>query len=315
MTPLRVVLVTGTPRSGTTPVGDALAAAPRVRTLYEPLNFHVGDRRVRSYFEVPGDDGFPESLADQLIADITRLRLRLRPGLFPEDRGVRRLVKRATGSRTLATYRMARLDRRATTLVWKDPFGAFLARRAAGVHGIPVVVTFRPAQAVAASFKRLAWSFDVDDLLTRMGAEGERYRGAVAGVDLRVPALNAAALWFVVNDWLLRAAQEVTGITFVDLDRLVDDRAGTLRALYTVLDLPWTAATQDHLRATAAGDGPAAPAGTRAHGGRRDPSAVNRYWVDVLTAGEADRIEQLTAGLAGRLRAAAITAHAQPPPP
>jgi hypothetical protein len=315
VTPRRVVLVTGTPRSGTTPVGDALASAPGVRTLYEPLNFHVGDRRVRHYFEVPGADGFPESLTDQLITDIARLRLHLRPGVFPEDHGWRRLAKYVTGSRTLMTYRLARLDRRATTLVWKDPFAVFLARRAAAVHGIPVFVTFRPAHAVAASFKRLRWSFDVDDLLTRMDNEGERYRTAIAGLDLRVPAQNGAALWFVVNDWLLRASQEVAGITFVDLERLVEDRAGVLRALYALLDLPWTGASETHVRSSAIGDGPAAPEGSRAHGGRRDPSAVNRYWVNVLDADDVDRIEELTGDLAGRLRAAAITAHGQPPPP
>lgn len=310
----RVILVTGTPRSGTTPVGDALAVAPGVRTLYEPLNRHVGDRRVRTYFEVPGSDGFSTALADSLIADIAALRLHLRPGVFPEDRGMRRALKRITGSRTLVTYRLARLDRRASTLVWKDPFGAFLAARAATVHDVPVLVTFRPAEAVAASFKRLGWSFDVTGLVARLGSDGARYSAVLDDVDLTRPAHNAAALWYVVNDWLLRAAEQAPGIAFVDMDRLVQDRVGTFRALYTMLGLPWTPRTQAHLSSAEAGAGPATPQTTRAHGGKRDPAAVNRYWVDVLDAEEAARVTQLTAGVASRLRDAAVLATSQPHP-
>ena len=167
----RLVLVTGTPRSGTTPVGDVLAAARRTRTLYEPLNRHVGDRRVRRYFEVPGTGGFMDATVDGLVDDVRRLRLRLRPGLFPEDRGPRRLAKRLTGSRARMTYRLARLPPRPRTLVWKDPFAAFLAEDVARRHDVPVVVTLRPPEAVAASFKRLGWAFDVHDLLGRLDAD------------------------------------------------------------------------------------------------------------------------------------------------
>lgn len=311
----RLILVTGTPRSGTTPIGDALAAAPRTRTLYEPLNFHVGDRRVRRYFEIPGAGGFAEADADELVRDIGRLRLRLRPGLFPEDRGLRRAVKRFTGSRTTSTYRAARLDARARTIVWKDPFAAFLAARVAAVHAIPVIATFRPPHAVAASFKRLGWRFDVDDLVSRLAATGFQPDQLEAEWDLSQPAINAAALWRLVNAELLRAAQERPAVCLVDMDAVVADRDGVIRRLYARLGLQWTSRTEAHLDRSAKGEGPAAPQTTRAHGGRRDPAAVNRYWVDVLTAEEADAVSRITDGLHDRLRAHATTVSGQLQPP
>ena len=307
----RVILVTGTPRSGTTPVGDALAAAPGVRTLYEPLNFHVGDRRVQRYFEVPGAAGFSVAAADELIRDVARPRLQLRPGIFPDDRGLRRAVKHLTGSRTLSTYRLARVDPRATTLVWKDPFAAFLADRVAAGHAIPVVATYRPAPAVAASFKRLGWSFDVVDLAQRLAAAGRPAGFDVAGLDLAVPAINGAVVWRLVNDALLQAARRNPDVVLLDMDAFVADRTGVLAGLCRRLDLTWTPAVDRHLQRSAAAGGPAAPATARAHGGRRDASAVNRYWVDVLTADEARAVERITGETAARLQA--VSGHEQPP--
>ena len=302
-----LVVVTGTPRSGTTPVGDTLAAAPGARTLYEPLNFHVGDRRVRRYFEIPGAAGFSESTADELVTDVRRLRLRLRPGLFPEDRGLRRIAKRVTGSRTRMTYRRSRWDPRLRTVVWKDPFAVFLVPRLAGVHGVPVIVTMRPPAAVAASFKRLSWGFDVADLVERLGPEGERYRPLLEVERLERPAHNGAVLWHIVNDWLLRASQELPGVHVCDLEQLVRDRTAGYRDLYAKLGLAWTAATEAHLRAAEAAAGPARPQGTRAHGAPRDPAAVNAYWVDVLDSDEIALTDELNAELWRRAQHAAAT--------
>lgn len=302
----RLVLVTGTPRSGTTPVGDLLAAAPRAAALYEPLNAHVGDRRIARYFEVPGAGGFTDESCDELVAAVRELRLRLRPGLFPEDRGLRRAAKRVTGSRTLATYRRCRLHPRLRTIVWKDPFAVFLARRLAAAHDASVVVTVRPPEAVAASFKRLGWRFDVTDLVDRLGTAGAAYRNLVADSGVDGPAGNAAALWYVVNDSLLRAARDVPGIVIVNIDRLLADRVGAMRILYDRLDLAWTPAVERRVLGSGVGVGPARPVGARAHGGHRDPDAVNRYWTEVLTPAEAEAVSRLTGRLWRAVEASAL---------
>lgn len=295
----RLVLVTGTPRSGTTPVGDVLAAGPGSCALYEPLNFHVGDRRVRRYFEIPGADGFGDADVDELAAAVRELRLQLRPGLFPEDSGLRRLVKRVTGSQTRASYRRCRLRRDLATIVWKDPFAAFLAPRLAARHGIPTVATVRPPAAVAASFKRLNWRFDVADLARRCGAGP----ALLSGLDLDRPAVNAAALWHLVNGALLGATTD--GVHLLDMERVVADRTGEFRRLYERLGLTWSAAVLDRVQRSGRGTGPARPSGTRAHGGQRDPRAVNDYWRDVLDRDELLVTQRLNDELWQRVRAAA----------
>ena len=64
--PKRLVLVTGTPRSGTTAVGSILAAAPGARELYEPFNRHVGMVEVDVDFPVVGAGTLDEPDAGRL---------------------------------------------------------------------------------------------------------------------------------------------------------------------------------------------------------------------------------------------------------
>lgn len=296
MTP-RLVLVTGSPRSGTTPVGDLLALAPGARSLYEPMNAVVGDRRVRSYFAVEGKEGFA---LDALVADVARPRLDLRPGIFPEDPPWRRVVKRVTGSRTLATYRLCRVDPTLRTIVWKDPFAALVADEVAD-RGVPVVVTVRPPHAVAASFARLGWRFDVTSLLARSGAEVPQ----LETVDIELPAVNAAVVWHVVYSRLLALTERRPDVQLVDVDGLVADPVATGRRLYDAVGLAWTPRVERVVRRRWRSDaGPSRPTTDRAHGGRRDLAAVNRYWVGVLGADEVDAVERIAGELWQRLSAA-----------
>lgn len=299
----RLVLVTGSPRSGTTPVGDLLALAAGARSLYEPLNAHVGDRRIRRYFEVPGHDGFGDDDVAALLADIARPRLRLRPGLFPEDRGWRRLAKRVTGSRTTMTYRQCRLDPRLRTIVWKDPFATFLVRDVAAA-GVPVVATVRPPHAVAASFTRLDWRFDVADLARRLG----RGMPVATGLVPDRPAHNAAVLWHLVYGHLLDAARATPAVRLLDVDRLVEDPVGQASVLYEHMGLEWTQrVARDVEQRYRSSDGPAAPTGDRAHGGCRDLREVNRYWRGVLTDADVAVVDELDAELWSEVQRAATS--------
>lgn len=297
----RLVLVTGSPRSGTTPVGNLLALARGARSLYEPLNAHVGDRRVSRYFEVPGTGGFDE-VVHELLHDISRPRLRLRRGLFPGDRGWRRAVKHLTGSRTKMTYRLCRVDPTLRTIVWKDPFAAFLVAPVVA-SGIPVVVTVRPPHAVAASFVRLGWSFRVEELVTRLLEVGDDHRQLLDGVDLDLPAHNAAVLWHIVYQRLLDHAVSDPGVHLLDVEHLVVDPVVTARDLYRAVGLSWDARVERAvLRRFEPKGGPVRPPTERAHVGHRDLRQVNTYWEDVLTPADVEVVERLDADLWEQIR-------------
>ena len=154
----RTILVTGCPRSGTTPVGANLALAAGARYLYEPFNPSYGLQAISRYYQLPGADGFSPGDLDACVEAIRTLRLELRRYDGPHDTGWRRRVKRVVGGRSHLSYWLCRLDWTLDTIVWKDPIACLSTAAVVDRHRIPVVVTVRPAAAVAASYKRLQWN-------------------------------------------------------------------------------------------------------------------------------------------------------------
>ena len=304
--PVDLILVTGTPRSGTTVVGDVLAEAAGTRYLYEPLNKWVGLREIDEDFPVVGSSSFPpERLAD-LLGRIARLDLKLKPGVFPHDEGWRRLAKRVSGSRTTMSYRLCRLDPRLRTMVWKDPFALYLAGSVAGA-GLPVVVTVRNPWAVAASFKRLSWGFDAADLHRRLTEAGRPPSLDPATLDDPTdPVTNAAIHWTFAHEQLMAHLDEGRDLRLVDLEDIVEQPEAAYRGLYEHVGLRWTpeiAATITERYAEGTGAS-AAPTSTKPHEWRdRDVSQVNRYWSGILSEEEAERVRRIVGSLWDETRA------------
>jgi hypothetical protein len=277
-----------------------LSEAARTRYLYEPLNRWVGVRDIDHDFPVPGTARFPAAQLADLLGRIGRLDLDLKPGVFPHDTGWRRLGKRLTGSRTTMSYRLCRLDPWLRTVVWKDPFAVYLADGAAAA-GIPVIVTVRNPWAVAASFKRLGWSFDATELHHRLTEAGRRPTLDPATLERPAdPVTNAAAHWSMAHEHLLADQDGGRDLRLIDLDDIVERPVAAYRGLYQVAGLEWTdqIAARVGKRYAVGSGASAAPTSNKAHEWRdRDVSQINRYWSDILTEAEVERVERIVGPL------------------
>ena len=306
----KTILVTGCPRSGTTPVGANLALAPGARYLYEPFNPAYGLRAISRYYELPGANGFSLEAFDRCVEAIRHLRLDLKRYAWPEERGMRRWIKRLVGSRSQVSYWLCRLDRTLETVIWKDPIACLASSAVVDRHGIPVLVTVRPAAAVAASYKRLTWEPGLPAVLTSLSEIGLDF------ADLRLkyqrhagnPVIGAALLWSVVYTTLLQWAETRPGIRFVSLQDSIDRPLEVYRELYQWLGLRWTAMVERGLRRQYQGKdtrrAAPRPLPQRAHVSRRRLDEVNSYGSGLLTAEESAIIEEMTDELWNRLRAA-----------
>jgi len=292
----RLILVTGVPRSGTTAIGQMLSLAPGAGALHEPFNFHSGLKSVGCYFEIPGSQAFPVKQLDQTVEQIKNLNLVFKPGLFPLDKGLRRAVKYIVGARPLNSYRRLRLHGDLRTIIWKDPLACFAAERVTQHHQVEVLVTLRNPYAVAGSFKRMEWAFDLPDLVARLKQIDFDFTDELAWLEksLHASVTNGTVLWSVVYSILARWAQSNPRIRLVNLDDVVGDPVATYARLYKLLALDWSDRVAEKIAAYYRNESSrSAPKEKKAHDRSRNVAEVNTYWRGYLTEPEKDFVREV----------------------
>lgn len=285
----KVILVTGAPRSGTTVVGTQLGLAEHCTALYEPMNGDSGDRCVSRYFERPGQGGFSYEIFDDLMGRIGGLDLRLKSGVFQHEKGWKKLAKKIIGGQSRRSLRRAKLMRGLDTIIWKDPIAALAARAAVERFDVPVVVTYRPPEAVAASYKRLNWHFPVHDMAQSLGIDHPdggllHERGSKDLID------GAAALWAMIYGDLLDLAQaRPDKVHIVRMENVITDPKAVYDDLFSRLGLSagraavaGIAAAEAQRDAKGRSDQPTG----HPHSKNRNLRAANAYWRDLLTDDE-----------------------------
>lgn len=280
------ILVTGVPRSGTTWVARLLATAHATSLAgREPMN--------------PRGKQF--ALAGSVDA-WTRL--------SQESPAQRRVLRRAYGGREPRVY--SRYGRRqwAASLPWsrvvvKDPFALLSIPTLVRVtSAVPVVVHRHPA-AVLASYRRMGWSPDLEEV----AAVVARTRTEVPHADLSdvpVAGLSEAGamgvFWRSLHELFLLDSATVPSLVVVAHEELVGNEA-TCRALLSRLSLRWSPATEAEL---AHEESSAAAPSTTLHDFNRSPRQVNEGWRRHVAAEEIEEIEALTSSVRSRLDALSL---------
>jgi len=298
---LRILLVTGTPRSGTTAVGKMLSLGRGVCSLHEPFNYHAGLWEIERYFEIPGTGSFSQGKLDLCIQRIRSLDLGFKPGLFPEDQGLKKMLKKIVGSRARNSYRKCRVLPALSTIIWKDPFACFTADYISKAHGVDILVSVRNPWAVAASFKRMQWHFDLKDIAQRLRSVGLDFGFELHQLQNR--RLNSAVisgifLWQAVYSTVFDWSRSNERIIFVNVENIVTEPVETYSRLYDLLDLPWGDRVAARIgRSYRMGGGRDIPKGKRAHDRYRNIRAINVYWKHILDERERKAVGCATAKL------------------
>ena len=154
-----LIFVTGLPRTATTAVGQIISFAEDFSTIHEPFNIDSGMKEINHRFLVPGKS-IPLNLFDSYITNIARLNFSLKNGIFEDDNLVKKIAKFFIGGRTFNSFLMAKFLNR-NNIVVKDPFLCFCTQELIKKH--KVIVTKRPLKNIAASYKRMKWSYMLED--------------------------------------------------------------------------------------------------------------------------------------------------------
>ena len=298
---MRIILVPGSPRSGTTAVGRNLALPPTVGSLYEPFNVHAGLKEIQHQFEIVGANNFTAERLAAVVDRIEHLRLpSWKAPVRPTDNVIRRLLKHVVGGLGRQSYLKCRLNPFINTLVWKDPLAAFVAKEVAQRYGMPVLVTVRPPQAVAASFKRMNWKPDPNAIVDAFGQVGWDDHGLrnQFGSRFHEPTVAAAAVWWLVYCKLVDWAPSCANIHFVSVQDLVKDPIGMYQALYAKFELPWSSRIEKSVRSEYSQEhGAETNLPAKPHIKKRSIKDINVYGSSLLSDTEKNIIREMTDGL------------------
>jgi hypothetical protein len=297
---MRVILVTGSPRSGTTAVGRNLSLSPTAGFLYEPFNIHAGLKEIQHEFEIVGANNFTAERLAAIVDRIEHLRLpSWKVPIEPTDNAIRRLLKRGLGLGR-QSYLKCRLNPFMNTLIWKDPLAAFVTKEVAQRYGMPVLVTVRPPEAVAASFKRMNWKPDPNAIVDAFGQVGWNDHGLrnEFGSHFHEPTVAAAAVWRLVYSKLVDWAPSCANIQFVSVQDLVRDPVRIYRAVYEKFELPWSGRIEKRIRSEYSQESEINQTlPPRPHVKKRSMKDINVYGSSLLSSTEKTIIQEMTDGL------------------
>ncbi len=268
------ILVTGMPRSGTTWLARLLATGARTALSgREPMN-----PRGRQYAlggTLPGWVRLTEPTAQQ--------RRRLRQAYA----GVNPWTYSRYGSRQWLAWLPT------VRCVVKDPFAMLSIPAVQSIVGARTVLIYRHPGAALASYRRMGWTPDTEELLPIVSQFIADY-GSTEGVVLPGDGHDdvSALAWFWSSLYGM-ALRETTPemVDVVSHRELATGGELAVRAMFQVLDLTWTKASQDLMRPKGSRD-----TNERAlHNLHRDPAAVADSWRLRLDERDVGRLEEETA--------------------
>lgn len=299
--PQRPILVTGSHRSGSTWVGQMIAAHPRVAYIWEPFNpmNTAPDSPVRYWYE----HVTPER--EQLFMNFLGPRLRWESLWWGEIKAspTPRRFSGATMRAIQAWWH--RLHARRPLL--KDPIAFFSAEWLARTYSSDVVVLIRHPAAFVSSVKRLNWRFRVHPLLDQpaiMRRYLEPFRDQLESCRRlqtfrQMDILDEAILWWRLIHHVIRCYQrEHPEWIFARHEDLSLDPMEKFDELLQRLDLDMTRHVRKAITTHTAKENPTDAAAKVVHQLKRNSQANIFSWSKRLTPAEIAKIRRDTEDVA-----------------
>ena len=157
------IIISGIPRSGTTPLGSVLASINGFSMIYEPFNANQGIIDVKFNYPYPGKNISVEQF-QSMFNNLIQFQSSFKKGYLKNDSLAKRIFKTFFGNESSLSYFKAKKSSSTNQLLIKDPFLLFSTKELCLNH--KVIICYRPLMPLAASFKRMKWDFkEFEDLI------------------------------------------------------------------------------------------------------------------------------------------------------
>lgn len=293
------VLVSGMHRSGTTWVGNMLAASKQVAYISEPLNVWHRPGVLRAatphwYTYICNDNQIEYLPAFQEL-------LQFNYHTSSELKSIKSLKDFGRMCRDWYVFWNGR--RHIQIPLIKDPFAVFSLEWFGKTIGSRIIIIVRHPAAVASSLKKLGWDFDFRDMLDQpllMRDLLNRFRNdieqeIVAPGDL---ISQSCLLWRMVYTSVHEMSMRFPEFIVVRHEDISLEPLAAFEQIYQKLNLEFTAEIQNEVLSASSGRNPEATSMKTVHSVHIDSRANIKSWGKQLSQREIDRIQELTADVA-----------------
>lgn len=303
------IVVVGSPRSGTTWLGDLLEASPKIHQVYEPFNRWSPDP-----FK-----GVDWPFSNQFVPYVGRTQ-----ASHEWEPATRRLMRQQVPPRYFGRTLASHLRRgqvaewsapvlnsisarmRGSTLLIKDPRATHLAEWLAGQFNSRIVYMVRHPCGVVAGAKRMGWRFQAawllqNEPLMRELLDPIRDELEVSASEAHDVIACGIGMWNAYTWPLVIFKNSIADLAIVDYDELAINPAPNLVALCETLGIHFDRSVSARLSETTTGS-TVTPLSNEQHVLVRKSSDVASSWQTRLTDDEVERVMEGTAKVRETMR-------------
>ena len=149
------IIISGMPRTGTTPLGQILSSIDDFSMIYEPFNVNQGVSSIEFNYPFPNKNISTKKF-DKIFNDLIAFESRFKKGINKNDSQILKIFKHLVGNESsISFYKSKFLNKK--NIVVKDPFLVFATKELSKKYKI--IFCERPIKPLSASFKRMKWNF------------------------------------------------------------------------------------------------------------------------------------------------------------
>lgn len=294
----RPVLITGSPRSGTTWVGRTIAQAARTRYVHEPFNISAGSCACG----VKVDQWFYYITKESGEAFTRHFHHLLKSGfdLWNILNLISDLKQKKRLQRIARYIKSCRKDR----LIIKDPLAIFSAEWLDATFDMDVVILIRHPAAVVSSYKKLNWSHDFSHFVMQDALMKEHlfpFKDEINYlVDRKADDIDRiSTLWKIINYVAIKLSIKHENWICVRYEDIVQNPVVRFESIFKRLDLAFSQKVETFIEGSSfASD---AIEDKNPYSIIRDSKQVAQSWKGNLSLSEIERIKKNVEGVSGTL--------------
>ena len=230
------IIISGMPRTGTTPLGRILSSVEGLSMIYEPFNAKQGITGIEFNYPYPGKN-ISEIRFNKILEDLINLKSKFKIGISSSDSISKKIFKYFIGNESSISFYKARLSSSNQRLIIKDPFLIFSSKAICKKY--KVIFCERPLKPLAASFKRMKWNFSEYSKLSKLFSDNElRARDLKPSKKLSSEVVGAIQFYELVS--IYKSEINSNNIYFFSQNKLVEDPIGEIRYLFEWLELEFS---------------------------------------------------------------------------